>query len=153
LETLPGFTQSLPGAPVQLADVGFRRFQDLGDLEVAVGERFSEDERRTLGRAESLHQAQQCDRYGLALFGGLQGAKCPVLGEHRLREPRTGIDLPAGTRRCEPVEAQVGDDFGDQPGQAEPTAEGETPNPNRKKGGDGTGCCCEGCDCCCDDCG
>ena len=42
--------------------------------------------------------------------------------------------------------------FGDQP--AQPADDGETPNPKRKSGGDGTGCwcCCEGCDCCCDDC-
>jgi hypothetical protein len=35
---------------------------------------------------------------------------------------------------------------------AQPAAEGETPNPGRKSGREGTGCicCCEGCDCCCD---
>jgi Family of unknown function (DUF5685) len=62
-----------------------------------------------------------------------------------------GYTAQSGTPRGqqEPI------NFGNQPGSFEPTAEGETPNPGkRKKGGDGTGtwCCCDGCDCCCDDC-
>jgi hypothetical protein len=62
---------------------------------------------------------------------------------------RAGYRAQSGTPRGqqEPI------NFGPQsPG--DPNAEGETPDPKRKKGGDSTGCwcCCEGCDCCCDDC-
>lgn len=61
---------------------------------------------------------------------------------------RAGFTVQSGTPRGqqEPI------NFGSQP-PGDPNAEGETPDPKRKKGGDGTGCwcCCEGCECC-DDC-
>lgn len=78
-----------------------------------------------------------------------------LTGEVRRATKRTfshaGYTAQSGTPRGqqEPI------NFGNQPGgPGEPTGEGETPNPGkRKKGGDGTClCCCEGCDCCCDDC-
>jgi hypothetical protein len=48
---------------VQLAGVGFRDFEDLGDLAVAVAERLPEHEHGALVGSEPLHQRKQRDRH------------------------------------------------------------------------------------------
>ncbi len=88
-----------------------------GDFAVAVAERLAQDEHRAFGRREPLHQGEQRERHGLALLGALQRAERAGrgMGEHRLGEPRPGVQLAAGTGGGELVDAEVRHDLG-QPG-------------------------------------
>jgi hypothetical protein len=79
-----GFTHSLPGPAVQLPGVGFRDFEDLCDVAVAVGECFTQYERGAFGGLEPLHQRQQRNRHRLALLGGFQRTECAIAGDDGL---------------------------------------------------------------------
>lgn len=116
LEAGPRLGQSAASTAIELAAVDLRKLQDLRDLAIAVPERLPQDEHRPLCGDEPFQQYQQRQRHRVALLGRVQGSQCPVRGQHRLRQPRTDVALSLDPSRRQPVQAQVGDHFG-QPGR------------------------------------
>ena len=94
------------GAAGDLADVGGRLAERVGDFRVLQIEDVAKDQRSALDRVQPLQGAEQCeaqplglDRLGLRRFG---------VGDQRLRQPGADVDLAPGASRTQAVEREPG---------------------------------------------